>query len=126
MAAHKGEDMNRTELINAGIAVDELLNRIMNNTALIKVFVKKFLEDSNFENLMSAINRGDMKSAEGYCHTLKGMCGNMALTDLYSLFQAQLAYFRGGEYEKAVATMPKIMELYTIAVNHMTAWLAES
>ncbi len=117
--------MNRTELIAAGMNVDEFLQRIMNNTALVKMFVGKFLEDSNFRDLTQAIQKGDMKSAESHCHTLKGMCGNMALTELFKLFVEQLAHFRGGSYESAIALMPRITELYNNATNHMLVWLAE-
>ncbi len=116
--------MNITELISAGIDVDDFLNRIMQNTTLVKVFITKFLEDGNFDDLVDAIKRGDMKSAEGYCHTLKGMCGNMSLLELFRLLQAQLDCFRSGEYDRAISFMPQITVLYMNATNHMRIWLS--
>ncbi len=117
--------MNQTELISAGIDIDELLDRLMQNSGLIKIFVKKFLDDRNFDNLVDAIQKGDMKSAEGYCHTLKGMCGNMSLKELFTLFQTQLALFRDGSFEMAASMMSEITPIYKNAVSHMEMWLAQ-
>ncbi len=118
--------MNTQELTNAGMNVEEFLGRVMQNTALVKILVKKFLEDKNFEELVSAVGTGDMKAAELHCHTLKGMCGNMSLTELFNLFVDQLALFRAGDYAKAVALMPKISELYKNAEEHLNFWLSEN
>ncbi len=117
--------MNQSELVKAGMDVEDFLNRIMQNTALVKIFVKKFLEDKNFEGLEMAIKSGDMRSAESCCHTLKGMSGNMSLKELFPLFQEQLAFFRQGEYEKAAEMMPQIRALYRNAIQHMQIWLSE-
>ncbi len=116
---------NEKELQLAGMDVASFLARIMNNEALVKLFVKKFVEDSNFALLEQAVEAGDLQAATSACHTLKGMCGNMSLTRLFELLQLQLAAFRGGENDKAVAMMTEIVPLYQTAISHMKAWLEE-
>ncbi len=118
--------MNMTELEAAGMNVDEFLGRVMQNTALVKILVKKFSEDKNYEELSNAISRDDMKAAEMHCHTLKGMCGNMALTELFSLFVEQLAFFRAGDTDSAKALMPGISECYLSATCHINKWIEEN
>ncbi len=103
----------------------EFLERLMQNKALVPVFVKKFLEDTNYEKLVLAIQKNDKEAAESACHTLKGVCGNLSLKTLFGMFQEQLTYFRAGEYEKAVEMMGAISLEYYNAVTHMQAWIEQ-
>ncbi len=111
------------ELKKAGMNVNEFLDRIMGNTALVKLFVKKFVEDTNYNALVLSIENGDMKAAEMHCHTLKGMCGNMSLTGLFDLFYSQLALFRSGSFEEAIAKMQEISPLFEEAITNMKLYL---
>ncbi len=117
--------MNLEALTAAGINTDTLLNRLMGNTALIKIFVQKFTADSNFSDLTAAFAEGDMQKAEHASHTLKGMCGNMSLDALFALFSEQVVLIRAGDREKAAAMMPEITAEYERAVAGMCAWAAE-
>ncbi len=116
--------MNDTELALAGMNMEELLDRLMQNRALLPIFVKKFLEDGTYAALESAIVAEDMQAAESACHTLKGVCGNLALTALFEATQEQLRCFRTNDPARAVKMMDEIAPLYACAVTHMQAWLA--
>ncbi len=116
---------NYTKLTKAGVDVDELLKRLMGNESLVKVFIKKFTEDTTFEKLVSAFSDKDMKAAEMASHTLKGMCGNLSLTNLFGLFSEQVNFIRNGEYNEAEAMMPELTELYTEAIRYMNEFLSE-
>ena len=47
----------------AGIDVESALGRFMGNEMLLERFMKKFLEDSNFENLRKALAAKDLDAA---------------------------------------------------------------
>ncbi len=117
--------MNDNELTLAGMNVAEFSDRLMQNRALIPIFVKKFLSDGTYSSLCRAVEEGDMKAAESACHTFKGVCGNLSLTALFAKSREQLALFRAGEAESAVAMMPQLTALYETAVMHMQLWLKD-
>ncbi len=106
-------------LKNAGIDTDALIKRLMGNEALISVFIKKFTKDKTFEELKSAFCEKDMKKAEIKSHTLKGMCGNLSLTNLYDLFTKQTMLLRRGEFDKAEAMMDDICGVYSDTISKM-------
>lgn len=113
------------ELALAGIDLQDLMQRLMGNTTLVRVVIKKFVADPTYQKLLDAMDAGDMKGAEMACHSLKGMCGNLSLKELFELFQEQLKYFRTGEPAKAVAMQQQIAPLYAMAIAHMNAWLEQ-
>ncbi len=117
--------VNYDILIDAGIDTDGLLKRLMGNESLVKIFVNKFLQDTNFESLIEAFGNGDMKKAETASHTLKGMCGNMSLNRLFDLFTAQVSLIRSGEFEKAESMMAEISSEYEKSIRTMNEWASK-
>ncbi len=115
--------MNTQELTLAGVDVQDMLDRFMNNTVLVKMIVGKFMKEQTYAQLKAAIAQGDMKAAEFHCHSLKGVCGNLSLKKLFHLFQEQLRLFRAGEPEKAAAMMEEIGPEYDNALVHLQLWL---
>ncbi len=116
--------MEYTELELAGIDIADLMKRLMQNASLVKILVKKFLEDKNYLLLLEAFEQGDMRSAESASHTLKGICGNLSLKSLFALFQEQVNLIRTDESQKAADMMPKISEEYEKTVSHIKEWLS--
>ncbi len=106
--------------------MDALMQRLMGNGALVKIFVNKFIMDSNFTLLLEAFAKQDMKQAEVASHTLKGMCGNMSLTRLFDLFTQQVNLLRLGQYEKAQVMMNEIEPAFREAIFYMKEWLADN
>ncbi len=115
--------MDKKELELAGIDVESLLKRLMQNEAILPVFVKKFLENTTYDELKQAIEAGDMEEATAKSHSLKGMCVNLSLVELGQLFQKQLEYFRAGEFENAIAMTDTIDKVYANAIEHMGLWV---
>lgn len=118
--------MKEQELILAGVDVKELLARTMQNEKLTRMIVEKFLQDKTYDQLCQAAAQGDRKAAEFACHSLKGVCGNLSLKNLYALTQEQLRLFRTGEPEQAVAMMTDICADFENAVVHLRRWLEEN
>ncbi len=116
--------MDYTKLTQAGMNVDEFLKRLMGNERLVTMLIKKFMVDENFEKLKAAFAAGEEKSAEMASHTLKGMCGNLALTELYELFSEQVSAIRGGEFVRAREMMESISPKYESALALMGEWVA--
>lgn len=114
-----------TKLTKAGVNIDTLLQRLMGNDSLIRVFIKKFTEDRTILALRAAFADKDMKAAEMASHTLKGICGNLSLEELYALFTHQTDLIRSGEYEKAEEMMASIESKYSSAIVLMKEWLEE-
>ena len=98
----------------AGIDVAAALERFMGNEALLERFLKKFLTDTNYEKLAAAIGAGQKEDALAAAHTLKGVSGNLAMTELYDLLTAQVAALRAGDWDKAVKLRPDISKSYDI------------
>ncbi len=117
--------MDNKELILAGVDIPELEDRLMHNNALIKMIVGKFAQDKTYGQLQAAIAQRDLQAAEFACHSLKGMCGNMALKKLFALFQEQLRLFRAGEGDAAIGMMAQISQEYENALTHIRLWLAQ-
>ncbi len=114
---------NRQLLIAAGMDPEDLMKRLMGNGKLIRLFVEKFLADTNYEKLTAAMAAEDWAAAESASHTLKGMCGNLSLTTLYPLFTEQVRRLRAGERAEAAAMMPEIVAAYEITTNALRRWL---
>ncbi len=111
-------------LKSSGMDTDEFIKRLMGNEALISVFIKKFTEDKTFEELKASFEERDMKKAEIKSHTLKGMCGNLSLTNLYDLFTKQTNLLREGEFDKAEAMMTDICTIYSDTISKMLLFLS--
>ncbi len=117
--------MNYSKLVDAGIDLDSLINRLMGNTSLIPIFIKKFSSDKNFQKLTEAFENENVKDAELASHTLKGMCGNLSLSELYELFTTQVSLIRSGEFEEAKDMMPVLTAKYNKTIDNMVSWVSE-
>lgn len=97
-----------------GFNVAEAMQRFMNNEQLWIKFLKKFKADTSFGDLERAMEEKDSTRAFEASHTLKGITGNLALSEFNRLVSEQTDYLRGTErnFEAAAAMMPQIRETY--------------
>ena len=107
----------KDQLTEAGINVEEAVNRFMGNEVLLERFLKKFLEDPYYGKLTEAISKGEREDAFIAAHTLKGVCGNLAFTQLFPLFVQQVNFMRKDKWEDAIAMMPEITREYDKTVG---------
>jgi HPt (histidine-containing phosphotransfer) domain-containing protein len=79
-----------TVLETAGVDVKSALSRMLNKEEMYKKFLRKFREDKNIFDLKDLIVENDALSPEDsekvfhYSHTVKGVAGNLGLTNLYN------------------------------------------
>lgn len=104
-------------LSQGGIQVDEILERLGGSEALVERFLKRFLQDTNFQALCQAMESGSMEQALAASHTLKGMCGNLSMNELTNQFTQQVAQLRAGDYAAAAQMMPQIQSDYQRVVQ---------
>ncbi len=72
------------KLKELGANTDEGLTRCMNNEQFYFRLIGKAMSDNSFEKLKTAIETGDLDTAFELAHALKGVTGNLALTQLYN------------------------------------------
>lgn len=106
------DEGKRTRLETAGIDVGSALERFMGSDALLERFLKKFLEDTNYGALKAALDAGDREGAVTASHSLKGVCGNLSMTELFDLFTRQVQLLREEQDAQAAALMPDIARAY--------------
>ena len=97
----------KDRLTAADIDVDGALERFMNNEALLERFLRKFPADPNYEKLTAAFAAGDREEALTASHTLKGVCGNLSLTMLFSLLSRQVDLW-AEDWDGAAALLAEI------------------
>lgn len=83
---YKREDKIKLPEID-GINMPEVLERVGYNTSLFIKLLKQFIEDyREFDNdIRKLMNRDNKNEAEVYIHTLKGVSGNLGLTEIHNL-----------------------------------------
>ncbi|MDR2942130.1 MAG: Hpt domain-containing protein [Treponema sp.] len=65
------------------IDFEDGLKRVMNNRAFYVKMLVKFKDDPNIKNLENALTANDYEKAQIAAHTLKGLSGNLSLTELF-------------------------------------------
>ena len=106
------EDHKKKQLTQAGIHVDDGLSRFMENEGLFLKFLGKFLQDTNFAGLAEAVKKQDVEEAFRCAHTLKGVCGNLSMDELYKLVSVQTEFFREGNIQEGADMMEKVSAVY--------------
>jgi HPt (histidine-containing phosphotransfer) domain-containing protein len=59
------------------------VKRVMNNTKLYFKLLAKFKDETTLNDLETALAAGEMEKAQNAAHTIKGVAGNLSLTELF-------------------------------------------
>lgn len=110
-------DEAKQELLNAGVDLEGAMERFLHNEAMYEKFLKKFLADPNYQELVAAVEEKDCNRAFTASHTLKGVCGNLALQGLFFAIRDQVECFRSGKFEEGASMMPAVIEEYDKIVS---------
>lgn len=104
----------RATLEANGFCIEDAMQRFMNKEQLWVKFLKKFKADTSYADLVHAMEEKDCRKAFEAAHTLKGITGNLALSDFNRLISEQTEYLREPEnnLEAAAEMMPRIEEVY--------------
>lgn len=66
-----------------GADVDMTLKRFMGNETIYLKFIRKFLDDKNYETIETSLAQNDYEAAFAGAHSLKGVAGNLGLDPVY-------------------------------------------
>lgn len=103
-------------LLEAGIAVENALERCMGNEMLLERLLDKFTEDKTYAELLQAMTEKNQDQAVHAAHTLKGVCGNLSMERLYHLLDKQVEVLRQSDWDSAEELMPVITHEYQALV----------
>ncbi len=90
--ASSGLSMDTSRYIN----VDEAMNRLKGNRGIYVTLLKSFLKNNYWEQLKAEMDARDGAAAEKTAHTIKGIAGNLSLTELYNASALLNAQLKGG------------------------------
>lgn len=116
--------MDFSLLKQVGINTDSAVERFMGNEALYTKMLKKFLDDHTYEKLVEAVAQGNGKEALEASHTLKGICGNLSIENLFDMFTNQVVLMRADKWDEAYAMMTEITEAYTNVTETLRSWIS--
>ena len=81
------QNMINDDFAGVGIDYDKGLEIFMGNRELYHQFLKKFLYNGSYEELCMGLEMGDFAMAEKAACTLKGIAGNLGMTDLSAILE---------------------------------------
>lgn len=93
-----------------GANYQEAKTRLMNDVLITK-FLRKFATDYKIDALIAAAEAGDAHGIFEACHSLKGVAGNLALTNLYDLASALTEKTRGLSEGSKVEVKDEVLTL---------------
>lgn len=116
-------ELQRETLLQAGVAIDDALRRMMNNETLLFRLLGRFLQDNSFGALQQALAEGRTQDAFAAAHTLKGVAGNLSLQPLFALSCDLVEDLRSGDLAAAQGKFPALEAQYhttCAALEHLT------
>lgn len=89
----------------------------MQNDERIRKYLNFFLADESYNQLFNAMENGDCEAAFAGAHTLKGVCQNMAFTELSKVVEQITEELRAKNFDKAKETFPTVEEQYKVVID---------
>lgn len=81
-------------LRSSGADIDAALERVVGDEELYETCLHLFLADPGFSGLEAALKKGDRSAAFEAAHSLKGVAGNLGLTDIYDAAHTLVEFLR--------------------------------
>lgn len=106
------EDDWKEELREADVDVDAAIARFSDKEERYIRYLKLFQADTNYEQLIEALQSDDCKRAFEYCHTLKGLAGNLGLRGIFQNIYDACELLRSGVTTGALDLITEIGPQY--------------
>ena len=104
--------MDKDVLKSAGIDYEDGVRRCGDNSALYERLLSLFLADDNFEGAKESLADRDYETLFSRTHEIKGMSGNMSITDVYRTSSNVVALLRAKDYDAIPAAFGELEEAY--------------
>ncbi len=109
--------MNKYKLSKAGINAREGIQRFGGDDAKYEQLLERFLQDTHFEEMCTALSSSDKKRAFEAAHALKGMAGNLSMNVFHEDMKPLVEGLRADDLEEAAKHLDKVKEDYKIIVS---------
>ena len=115
------EEIDMSE-ISKYVNAEEGVGRLKGNKVIYKTLLKSYQKNTYWEQLKNDIESGDLVAAERTAHTIKGMAGNLSLTELFNIATVLDEQLKGGvdyreNYEKLGVATEKTLEYIDIVIE---------
>ncbi len=104
---------------SVGSDLQEVLARLGGASALVERFLAKFKSDESFSRLRDALESGAVKDAFREAHTLKGLCANLGLQNLFEQARDTTELLREENLEAAKQSFPALEKEYMHVLEAM-------
>lgn len=111
-----------TELAKYGIDYEDAMERVGGSADFFEKLAAKYLDDTHFVDLEAAMDVKDFDAAYEAAHALKGVSGNLSMTDLYKASAAVSDALFQGEYQAAATLMPQVKDAHLKALEGVEKW----
>lgn len=107
-----------------GADYKSVYERLGNNEQLVEHFFQRFAQDSSFAALKEAREKQDLEAAFRAVHTLKGICINLGLTNLYQVSSDLTEILRNGKPDPEVEEQlyQKVEQEYHRVIERIEMW----
>jgi len=102
----------------------EAKTRLMNDK-LVDKFIRKFPADPSMQTLLDKVAEGNNSEAFRAVHTLKGVAGNLAFTQLQTDASNLTEQMRGEATPADPALLSKLKESYQLVIDTLAEYAAE-
>lgn len=105
------------KLTGGGMNVNDALERFLGNEDLYIKFVKKFLDDPNYNDLICSLEKGDYDYAFKCAHTLKGVAANLGFEGILEPLVPLVENLRKNDIDNQEGNINKLREKYQITIK---------
>ncbi len=107
-----------------GADYKSVYERLGNNEQLVEHFFQRFAQDMSFAALKEAREKQDQEAAFRAVHTLKGICINLGLTNLYQVSSDLTEILRNGKPDPEVEEQlyQKVEQEYHRVIERIEMW----
>lgn len=102
----------------------DAINRLMNDR-LVERFMLMFEKDESIQNLNKAVEEGVQKDAFRAVHSLKGVAGNLAFTQLQKSASALTEQLRDGTQMPDPTLLEAVRRDYKLVIDTIEQYKAE-
>jgi len=113
-------EIKSRKLIEMGIDVGGVVNRLGGNETLYLTICNKFTNDPNYQIFREALSLEDYQSAELRIHTLKGVAANLGFVRLEIISKALLQDIRDRELTTLRQDIYSLNEEYNRIITVLT------
>lgn len=114
------------QLAPYGIDYADAMDRFGGNDALFKRLALKYLDDDHYVSLVATLEADDFEEAYQHAHALKGVAGNLSLTDLHRAAGLVSDELHQGEPQLAKSNLPAVEKAHHAAIQGLETLQAQA